>query len=794
MFRHNLLIAFRNLKRYKGSFLVNLVVFSTGLASTLLIYLWVNDELSIDKFHINDSRLYQVLKNAPEGDGSIGTFQTTPALMAETMAEDLPEVEYSASVIKRDNGILSVGEKHLKAKHMFASKDFFKVFSYQLLQGRKEKLLTDKYEILISNELAQKLFNSPENAIGKTVEWEWRENFNGSYTVAGIFEVPSSHSSEKFEVLFAHALWIDKNKDTYWGSNNAQTYIVLRDGVNAKEFGEKIREYSRQKYEKLHGKEGLKWEGTVLLQRYSDRYLYDHFENGVQSGGKIEYVKLFSIIAIFILIIACINFMNLSTAKASRRTKEVGIKKTFGAQRGSIAWQHIGESLIMAFLSLIIALFLIYLFLPQFNQITGKHLWLKFNTKVILYILGLTTLTGIIAGSYPAIYLSGFKPATVLKGLLKTSIRELWVRNGLVVFQFCVSVMLIVSVIVVYKQISFIQTKNLGFEKDNIIRINNEGNLRKGQSTFYNEVKKIPGVVEVTGMSGDLVGMHSGGGGINWEGKNPNEGIEFDGFYVDYNLVEMLNLKLKEGRSFSSSAGSDMDKVIFNETAIAMMKLNDPVGKIVTMWGKERQIIGIVQNFHYESLYKSVGPLFIAFQDNNFNTLIKIKAGTEQETLKRISKFYSDFNLGLPFEYQFLDQDFEELYAAENRVSILSRYFAGIAILISCLGLFGLVAFTTERRTKEIGIRKVLGSNEWSIVLLLSKSYTKMVLMAVIIGLPLSYLIINRWLLHFAYRIDLELWVFTGTGLFALFIAWITVGFQTMKAAMINPTDCLRNE
>ncbi|MBY0435548.1 MAG: ABC transporter permease, partial [Cyclobacteriaceae bacterium] len=636
MFRHNFLIAFRNLRRYKGSFLINLMGLSTGLATALLIYLWVNDELSIDKFHLNDRRLYQVLKNAPEGDGSIGTFQTTPALMAQTMAEDLPEVEYSASVIKRDNGIISIGEKHLKAKHMFVSKDFFKVFSYKLLQGRKEKLLTDEYEILISDELAQKLFGSTENAIGKTVDWEWRENFNGSYTVAGIFEAPSSHSSEKFDILFAHALWLNKNKqDTYWGSNNAQTYIVLRDGVNANEFGEKIREYSRQKFEKLHGKEGLKWEGTLMLQRYSNHYLYDHFENGVQSGGKIEYVKLFSIIALFILVIACINFMNLSTAKASRRMKEVGIKKAVGAQRSSIAWQHLGESLLMAFLSLIVALLLIYMLLPQFNQITGKHLWLNLNTNIFLSILGLTSLTGLIAGSYPAIYLSGFKPAIVLKGLLKTSVGESWVRNGLVVFQFCISIMLIVSVVVVYKQISFLHSKNLGFEKDNIIRINNEGNLRKGQTTFHNEVKKIPGVVDATGMSGDFVGMHSGGGGIDWEGENPNEGIEFDGFYVDYNLVEMLNLELKEGRSFSPSAGSDRDKVIFNETAIAMMKLKDPVGKTVTMWGKERQIIGIVKNFHYESLYKSVGPLFIACQENNFSTMIKIKAGMEQETLER---------------------------------------------------------------------------------------------------------------------------------------------------------------
>ena len=799
MFRHNFLISYRNFKRYKGSFFVNLAGLSTGLACALLIYLWVKDELSIDKFHENDSRLYQVLKNSSEGDGSISTFETTPILMAQTMAEDLPEVEHSVSVIRRDNGIVSSGEKHVKAKQMFADKDFFKVFSYKLIQGNKDKALTNKNEVLLSDQLAMKLFNTTENIIGKTIEWQWWPMFDGTYTVAGIFGTPGTNSSAQFDLLFAHALWIDRNnRDTYWGSNNAFTYVVLKEGTNVKDFGDKIRDYSRKKYEQLHGKEGLKWEGTLLLQRYSDRYLYTDFKNGIQaeSGERIQYVKLFSIIAIFILIIACINFMNLSTAKASRRIKEVGIKKAVGAQRGALVLQYISESMIMTFLSLITALLLVYLLLPSFKEITGKNIVFSFDTNMLLSLACITLVTGVISGSYPALYLSGFNPVLVLKGLLKTSAGESWVRKGLVVFQFTVSVILIVSVVVVYKQIQFIGNKNLGFNKDNVIKFSNEGKLRKSLTTFLDEVRKMPGVVNATSMGGDLVGSHGGGGGIDWEGKDPNTGIEFSALNVDYNLIEMLDLKMAEGRSFSPESGSgvEKDKVIFNQTAIDMMKLKDPVGKTVTMWGEQKQIIGVVKNFHYESLYERVGPLFFRFSENNGKTLIKIKAGMEQETLDRISRFYREYNQDLPFEYQFLDQDFEVLYAAENRVAILSKYFACVAILISCLGLFGLAAFTAERRTKEIGIRKILGSNEFGIVYLLSKDFTKMVLLAIVIGLPVSYLMTKNWLDHFAFSISLEWWFFIGAGAAALIIAWLTVGIHTIKAARVNPVQCIKND
>jgi putative ABC transport system permease protein len=795
MLRHNLTISFRNIKRYKGSFLLNVAGLSSGLACAILIYLWVSDELRVDRFHEHDSRLYQVMKNARQGDETIHTFEVTPAMMAQTMVEDLPEVEFAASVIKRDHGVASIRKEHLKAMPQFVNRDFFKVFSFNLIIGDKEKIFPDRNHVVLTEKMALKLFNTTKDIVGKTFEWEWWEMFNGTYTVAGIVETPPSNSTMQFDILFDHDLWRERNKDNYnWFSNNANTYVVLKQGTDPYAFGEKVKNYSRQKFEKLHGKDGLEYEGDVLIQRYSDHYLYDKFENGVQAGGRIQYVKLFSIVGVFILVIACINFMNLATAQASRRAKEVGVKKAIGARRTALIVQYIAESILITLISVVLAMMIVYLLLPQFRTITAKELSLHPDPNLILAIAIITFVTGIVSGSYPALYLSGFNPISTLKGLLNTSWSGSWIRKGLVVFQFFLSMLLIVSVVLVYKQIQFIQTKNLGFNKDNIVRITNEGKLRKDPAAFLNEVKRIPGVMYAAGMSGDLVGSHGGGGGIEWEGKDPNAGIEFSGLHAGHDLIEMLELKMAEGKTFSPVAITGVKKVIFNETAIRMMRLKDPVGKKVKMWGEEREIVGVVKDFHYESLYENVGPLFLRHEDINKSTMIKIKAGMEKETLEKIEKFYKQYNNEQPFEYEFIDQDFHTLYAAENRVAILSRYFAGIAILISCLGLFGLTAFTAERRAKEIGIRKILGLGEMGVVYLLSKDFTKIVLIAIILSIPVSFYIGQRWLSAFAYHIDLQWWYFIAPAAAALLIAWLTIGVQTIKAANVNPANTLKNE
>jgi putative ABC transport system permease protein len=803
MFKNYFKTAWRNLVKDKQFSFLNLIGLATGLTCVLLIFLWVNDEISVDKFNANDSRLYQVLKKNADGAGAVQVDENTQGLLAQSMAKDLPEVAFATCLRKeREQGILSFNDKRIKAQPAFAGKDFFKVFSYEFINGDKNNALADISDILISDKTALKLFNTTD-VIGKTISWDLKDDdadFSNVYKITGVFKAPPANASDQFDLLFPFDLYAQKNAGgmgdvTFWGSNMVSTYVVLKPGTNANAFNNKIKDFSKAAIKSLYpDKEMDKYEGDLFIQKYSDRYLYNNFVNGVQSGGRIEYVKLFSIIAFFILIIACINFMNLSTAKASRRMKEVGIKKVIGASRGSLIFQYISESMLMAFFSLMIAVVMVVLLLPAFKEITGKEINIHFNTGLVLSIIGITCITGIIAGSYPALYLSRFKPVSILKGKLNTSMGESWIRRGLVVFQFSVSVILIVSVLVVYRQMKLIQTTNLGYNKDNVIRISNDGNLAKDPSSFIAEVKNIPGVINASDIDGNLMGTYShSGGGINWEGKDPNLGIEYYGNSIGNDFFKTMGLQMAEGRPFSKDF-ADSSSVIFNQAAIKAMGLENPIGKMVSLWGKNAQIIGIVKDYHFQSLYKKIGPAFFTYSPIDPITLVKIQSGNQQQVIAGIKALYKKYNAGLDFSYAFLDDDYNALYASEQRVAELSKYFAGIAILISCLGLFGLAAFTAQKRQKEIGIRKVVGASTSSIAAMLSTDFIKLILVSLLIAIPLSWWAANQWLQSFAYRIRLNAEVFIITAITIIAITLVTISFQTMKAALANPVNSLRTE
>jgi len=665
--------------------------------------------------------------------------------------------------------------------------DFFNIFSYPLIEGNPDKVLEDKTAIVISRELAKKLFNTDENVIGKTVEWQHKR----SYQVTGLFDKVTS-SSYQFDFVLSFEDFKDTNEwVTSWGNNGPPSFLILREGSDAAAVSDKIKDFVKKK--NTEGESNV----TLFLKPYSERYLYGRYENGKQSGGRIEYVRLFSIIAVFILVIACINFMNLSTARASRRAKEVGIKKSIGAQRQSLIFQYISESMVTSLLSLLVAIAVVWMFLPAFNIITDKKIVLTLNDPQLLaMLLGVTVFTGLLAGSYPALFLSGFKPAAVLKGELKGSWGELWARKGLVVFQFALSVILIVSVLVIYKQIEFVQSRNLGYKKDNLISIPIEGKVESSLETFLTEVKRIPGVSSASSMGHDLIGRNNNTSGLEWDGKNPEDEILFENVRVNYDMLETLGVEMAEGRTFSREHSTDTSKIIFNEAAIRVMNMEDPVGKVIKLWDQyDLEIIGVVKDFNFQSLHDVVNPLFFMLdQRNTWNVMIRLEGGKEKETLKALTDFYKEYNPGFSFEYTFQDQEYAKQYAAEQRVATLSGYFAAFAILISCLGLFGLATFTAERRLKEIGIRKALGSSSTNIVMLLSGDFTRMVLLSILIGLPVSYWLLNGWLERFAFHIDLELWYFVAAGLIALLIAWLTVASQAIKAAMINPVKCLRSE
>ncbi len=787
MFQHNLLLLYRSFKYFKSTFFINLIGLSSGLACAFLIYLWAVDELNVDKFHEKDSRHFQVMTRTESGSG-IEISESTPSPLAEALAEEMSEVEYAVTVRswKDKHGIISVDDKYVKVSEQYVGKDFFNIFSYNLIQGERDHVLKDKNSVLISDDLAKKLFHPTENIIGKSIEWS-QEQLSGTYFISGIFNSPPSNSTIQFDLLFSFELYHEKRPQANaWANGGTTTFVILKEGTELSEFNKTIGSF-------LQKKNNISaW--SIFLRPYSDAYLYNDYVNGVQTGGRIEYVKLFSIVALFILLIACVNFMNLSTAKASRKVKEIGIKKTIGATRKGLIFRYLSESILMAFMSLAVSVLLVVLFLPRFNEISGKHLSLNFDLNSILPLLVITFATGLISGSYPALYLSGFKPVIALRGKFSTSLNELWARKGLVIFQFCVSIILIVSVVVVYKQIGLLQSKHLGYDRDNVVLFKKEGKLVGDIETLLHEVKSVPGVVNASHMWGDMTRASNITSDLSWEGKEPDEIIEFGEMHINYDLIETLGIKIKEGRSFSRDFIGDNTKIIFNEAAIDVMGLTEPIGKTIKLWGEERQIVGVVKNFHFESLYENMKPCFLHITPYSNYIAVKIKSGTERETLDHLEKVYKSHNLGLPFDFKFLDEGYQKLYVSENRIAVLSRYFAGIAILISCLGLFGLAAFTVERRLKEIGIRKILGASNFGMMILLSNDFIKMVLAAVIVALPISYLAARNWLDDFAYRINLEWWFFIGAAFIAFSIAWFTVALQSLKAARVNPVSNLRTE
>jgi putative ABC transport system permease protein len=787
MIRHNLLISYRNFLRFKSSFFINLIGLSSGLACVLLIFIWVNDELKMDQFHEYGDHLYQVMENVDQGGGMISR-ESTAGPMAAALVAEFPEVEMAVTNTMNWSGqaVLSAGVHDIKAHGIYASSDFFKLFTFPMVQGHRDQVLSDKKSIVISEALAVRLFGSTQDAVGKMVELEHKQQFQVSGVMANI---PSS-SSARFEYVLTFEGFRDENEwVTNWFNTAPQTYILLKPGTDVEAFNRKIFDLVRTKTE---GKANHR---SPFVRPYLKAYLYNRYENGKLTGGRIEYVRMFSIIAGFILLIACINFMNLATARASRRLKEVGVKKAIGARKSTLVGQYLSESVLMALISLGVALLLVMVMLPQFNTITGKQLTLSFDPVFLSMLLCVVLFTGLVAGSYPALYLSKFNPAVVLKGRLTGFIGEAWARKGLVMFQFTLSIILIVSVWVVYQQISFIQTRNLGYDKDNIVIINSEGVVNEKPETFLAELQKIQGVAGASSTGHDMTGHNGGTYGIEWTGKDPNDRTEFERVSVNYGFIELMGIGMKEGRTFSEDFGDEESKIIFNEAGIKFMGLEDPVGKKVKLWDKDVEIVGVAKNFNFESFHEVVKPLFFFLNIKNCrNMMVRIKKGTEQETIARVEQFYKEFNPGFPFTYRFLDEDYQELYVSERRAASLSKYFAGLAILISCLGLFGLAAFTAERRVKEIGIRKILGASNTGIVYLLSGEFTEMVLAAIAIALPISWLLVSKWLEGFVFRIDLQWWLFAGSGLTALLIAWLTVSIQTIKAARINPTECLRSE
>lgn len=791
MLKHNLILFLRSIKKHKSSFLINLIGLSTGLVCVLLVYLWVSDEMEKDKFHVNEEQLYQVRRNIPNGQGTLATFTSNSSLLLTALQQEVPEVEMAAAVYEFDgNARLESSDKKLSAPGVMASDDFFKMFSYPLLSGDKNTALTDVNSVVISSALAANFFGKGSNAIGKTLAiQEGEEQIDDVFTITGVFEIPKN-SSERFGFVLPYRTFLKLRNPDYinWYSNSSSIYALLRPNIDIEAFNDKMADFITRKNQNV--------DEQLFFSKYSDNYLKGTYENGKQAGGRITYVILFSIIALFVLAIACINFMNLSTARATRRLKEVGVKKAVGANRKSLIVQFLSESLLLTFFSLVCAYFIVLFLLPWFNTVTGKHITFALEGSMLAAILLITVVTGLVSGSYPALYLTKFSAVKVLKGKISTTLGELWIRKGLVIFQFGISLLLIVAVSVIYMQLKYVQSKNLGYDKDNIIIVERQDGLINNMQVFLDEARELPGVVNASYMQGGMTNFSNSSWGHSWPGQTEEaKQLTFRHAHVGPDFIETMGIEMKEGRSYIDVKPDEGSKIILNETAVKQMGLENPIGTVVDIRGPNREIIGVVKDFNIQSLYNEIAPMALLCRTEWISNLVlKIKAGEEQNAIADLTKLYAKFNPGLDFDFRFLNQQYQALYQSEQRVSALSKYFAGMAILISCLGLFGLTAFAAERRRKEIGIRKVLGQGIGQVAVMLSAEFVKLVLIAMVIALPIAYLLAADWLSQFAYRINLHAGYFIGAGLIALLVAVCTVGSQALRAANRNPIHALKEE
>jgi putative ABC transport system permease protein len=793
MFTNYLKTALRILWKNRGFSAINIAGLSLGMACSLLITLWVLDERSVDGFHANTKNLYRIVERQ-YFDGKIVGQYYSPGLLARQLKRDIPEVAMASSFEDIDEHTFAVGDKIVKQKGGAADSDYFRMFSYPLLAGRAVNALSAPQSIAISRSMASIFFGAPQQAMGKTLRFDNCKDFQ----VSAVFQDLPSHVSQKFDFLLNWNFFLaDNDYLQAWDNNDPKTNILLHPGTSAAQVDRKILHFLDKFIEK---EDGLipGWRTDLFLQPFSDVYLHSHFTDGAPDGGRIEYVHLFSLVALFILIIACINFMNLTTARAIKRGKEIGVRKVIGAERNLLIRQFMGEAMLFALMSVCVALLVVVLTLPAFNQLTSKQMALPFNQwNFWIFLTGLVLVAGALSGSYPALVLSSFNPIRVLKGgIANAGPGALWFRKGLVVFQFNLSIMLIISTLLISRQVRYVQGVNLGYDRENLLYIPIEGDLATKADLFKQEALHLPGISMISQVSQPPTQVNNGTIGVQWPGKDPNSKPMFAQLAVGYDFIETMKARMVQGREFSKDFATDSVAYILNQAAVKKMAFKNPLGHELTLWGHKGMIIGVTNDFHFQSLHDPVRPIILRLQDKDkFGVLlVRTLPGQTTQALGSLERLCKDLNPKFPFTYQFSSEEYSKLYKSEELVGRLSVIFAILAIFISCLGLLGLSIFTAIQRTKEIGIRKVLGANTFSLFQLLSTEFLILVGLAFLIATPLAWMAMNQWLQHFAYQTQIRWWIFALSGILAVLIALGTVCFQTIKIARVNPAKSLKSE
>ncbi len=793
MFKNYLTIAVRNLLKHKGHSFINITGLAVGMACAMIILFWVQDELSYDRFHENAPNIYRVVVEWKENSTK---WAKTPGLLAAALKEEIPEIVNTARVHKRPRVSMRYGEKAFYEENKFrADPELFEMFDFPFVKGSRENWTQG---ILITESMARKYFGD-EEPLGKTL------NVNNWFDipVTGVIRDVPRNSYMQFDCL----IQLESLKTFWpggfnWGNFAHETFVQLQKDADLEAVSSKITNLLFGKYPPI-----APYINKIYLQPLTEVYLTTGIGGGQFVNSDRKYIYIFSATAFFVLLIACINFMNLSTARSLTRAKEVGLRKVIGSSRGQLMKQFLGESILLAFVAAVLAMFLVELLMPLFNQVAGKNLRLEyFDVNLLVGLTALTLITGFIAGSYPAIYLSSFKPAAILKGAVFSSFEKssqrAGVRRALVVMQFALSIMLIAGAIVINRQLDFMAHKKLGFDKDNVVYVPAKANFGAQYQSVKQELLQRPEIVSVA-ANGCLPTTTINTSQVFWEGKPPSLDFPIETIAIDHDYFELLGMEMSEGRSFSREHATDaLSAFIINEEAAKTMGMQSPVGKEIQVGQMKGKIIGVAKDAYFKSLRQKIEPQIFHVL-TNYNSeladlfgvvMIKIRGNSIPDALASIESVWKSVNSNYPFEFHFLDETYDSLYNKEKQTSTLFNYFTVLAIAISCLGLFGLAAFVAENRTKEIGIRKVLGATASNVVAMLSADFAKPVLLANVISWPIAYFAMNKWLQDFAYRIDVTWWMFAVAGCLALFIALITVSAQAVKAALANPVEALRYE
>jgi putative ABC transport system permease protein len=785
VFKNYLKIAWRNILRSKGFAFINIGGLGIGIAASILIIVWVQFELSVDWFYENSDRIYAVWRNA-ENQGNIYSWDYTPAPYAPTLKEDYPEVEETTRITEWDPQLLTVGGNSFYERSSFVDPGFFKIFSFEVLEGDPVTALKDPNSIILTETVAKKLFPD-EDAMGKMVLVEKRLDF---MVKAIIKDLPENTDFEFTFFLPFKKLEAMGWADPYWGNNSYRTFVLLQKGTDVDSFNEKISGFTERHLE------GSKI--SDFLFPMADLHLYSKFENGKSVGGKIELIRLFGIVAIIVLLIACINFINLSTAQSENRAKEVGVRKVTGAGRGMLISQFLVESIMITLFAFGIALLMVSLSLPWFRDLIGKNLQNPLEQPYFwLLSSGYVLVVGLLAGSYPAFLLSSFSPSIVFKTKLHT--KKYWInpRQALVVLQFAIVAILIASVWIVRDQMSFVQNRDLGLDKENLIFHPVTESMRKSKLALREELLSIADVESVTYTFSPLTDIYSDTGGLIWQGKNEEDRQNIARMGTDANLLATAGMELIAGRDIDVyTFPSDSNAVILNEKALEIMGFEEPLGQVIQDGDLSFTVVGVVKDFIMESPFDEVRPIVVLGPKRNLNFIhIRLREGSDfKSSINNLEAVFAKFNPDAPFEYSFVDQVHANKFASQERTSKLMGLFTGLAIVISFLGLFGLAAFIAEQRRKEISVRKVLGASVPGLVRLISSEFTKLVLIAVIIGIPVTWYFMDSWLKTFAYRTSIDWKIFLWTSLLALLIAFLTVSSQAIKTAMVNPAKILKDE